>query len=312
MSFSSELKDELTKISTHNGECCKLAELTGYLITNCNLVKERNKFILRMATESSSSIRRVYSAFKRLYNITPITNIEKEEDGKEKLYELVIKNEEDLQKVFKNTLVNIDENLQIVIDDKGKIKEKDCCMKSFLRGVFLGSGSILRPDGGNHLEIVLSNIQNINFINSVLVEYGLSTKMMKRKKSYVIYLKDAESISDLLRIMGSNIGIISFEQAKVEKEFRNNINRKINFEVANLDKTAVAASEQLRDIMIIKKAKLFEKLSKNLKQIANLRVKYPEASLEKIGDMLDPKLSRSGVSHRFKKIKEIACEVEDS
>lgn len=155
-------------------------------------------------------------------------------------------------------------------------------------------------------------MQNTHFVNGVLTEFGISTKMMKRKKSLVIYLKDSEIIADFLRIIGSNKAVIEYEQAKVEKEYRNNMNRKINFEVANIDKTAVAASEQLKDIMILKEAKKFQKLPPNLKQIANLRVKYPEASLEKIGSMLEPKLSRSGVSHRFKKIKELASGVKEN
>lgn len=146
MSFSSELKEELTKVSTHNNECCKMAELAGYLITNCNIVKVNNKFVLKMVTSNSSSIRRMYSAFRRLYDVTPVTNIEKEQSGKESLYELLVENEDDLRKIFGNSLVNIDVNLQIIIDDNEKIKEKECCMKSFLRGVFLGSGSIIDPN----------------------------------------------------------------------------------------------------------------------------------------------------------------------
>ena len=146
MSFSSKLKAELSKVSTHNNECCKLAELVGYLITNCNIVRTNDKFILRVITSSSSSVRRLYNAFKSLYGITPVTNIEKENEvkpeEKEVLYELIIENDEDLKKIFSNPIINIDVNIQIVIDDTERIKAKECCMKSFLRGVFLGSGSI--------------------------------------------------------------------------------------------------------------------------------------------------------------------------
>ena len=154
-------------------------------------------------------------------------------------------------------------------------------------------------------------MQNANFVNSILTEFSILTKMMRRKKALVIYMKNAEMIADFLRIIGSNRALIEYEQAKVEKEYRNNMNRIINFEVANIDKTAVAASEQLRDIMKLKAAKKFEKLPNSLKQVANLRIKYAEASLDKIGNMLVPKLSRSGVSHRFKKIKELADEEKE-
>ena len=178
LSFSSELKEELTKVSTRNNECCKLAELAGYLITNCNIVKNKDKFILKMTTGSASSIRRMYNAFRKIYDVTPITNIEKEKENRDNLYELDIEDNNDLQKIFKNSLVNIDVNLQIVIDDNGEIKEKECCRRSFLRGVFLGSGSIIEPTSGNHLEILLSNVQNVNFINGILAEVGITAKMM--------------------------------------------------------------------------------------------------------------------------------------
>ena len=154
MSFSSELKEELSKISNHKNECCKLSELAGYLITNCNVVKENGEFILKMTTESSSAIRRVYNAFKNLYNIEPITNVANQVLNKDMLFELIVSDKMDLQRIFQNTFINIDSNLQIIVDDNGKIKEKNCCKKSFIRGVFMGGGSITSPESANHLEII--------------------------------------------------------------------------------------------------------------------------------------------------------------
>ena len=309
MSFSSELKEELSKISNHNNECCKLAELAGYLITNCNVVKENGEFVLKMTTENVSAIRRVYNAFKNLYGIEPITNVNKTNTENVSLYELTVQNKKDLQRIFSNALVNIDSNLQIIVDDYGKIKQKDCCKRSFIRGVFLGSGSITTPENSYHLEIVLNNVQNANFINGILHDIGINAKIIKRKKMTVIYIKDAEEISNFLALIGSNKGTISYEQTRVMKEYRNNVNRRINCEVANLDKTAMAASKQLNDILFLKKKNAFETLPKELKEIAKLREKYPQASFEKLGEMLEPKLSKAGVSHRFKKIATIAEEL---
>lgn len=311
MSFSSELKEELSKISNHNNECCKMAELAGYLITNCNVVKENGEFILKMTTENSSAIKRVYNAFKKIYGIEPITNVTRETTDNGMLFELYVSDKKDLQKIFENSLINIDANLQIVIDDKGKIKEKECCMKAFLRGVFLGTGSITTPENANHLEIVLNNVENANFINSILHELGVNAKIIKRKKSTVLYLKDAEEISKFLIIVGSSISLLSYEQTRVMKEYRNDMNRKINCEVANMDKVATAASNQLNDIMLIKSKNRFMELSKELQEVALLREKNPEASLEKIGEMLEQRLSKAGVSHRFKRIKQIADELRN-
>ena len=311
MSFSSELKEELSKISNHNNECCKMAELAGYLITNCNVVKENGEFILKMTTENSSAIKRVYNAFKKIYGIEPITNVTRETTDNGMLFELYVSDKKDLQKIFENSLINIDANLQIVIDDRGKIKEKECCMKAFLRGVFLGTGSIATPENANHLEIVLNNVENANFINSILHELGVNAKIIKRKKSTVLYLKDAEEISKFLIIVGSSISLLSYEQTRVMKEYRNDMNRKINCEVANMDKVATAASNQLNDIMLIKSKNRFMELSKELQDVALLREKNPEASLEKIGEMLEQRLSKAGVSHRFKRIKQIADELRN-
>ena len=311
MSFSSELKEELSKISNHNNECCKMAELAGYLITNCNVVKENGEFILKMTTENSSAIKRVYNAFKKIYGIEPITNVTRETTDNGMLFELYVSDKKDLQKIFENSLINIDANLQIEIDDKGKIKEKECCMKAFLRGVFLGTGSIATPENANHLEIVLNNVENANFINSILHELGVNAKIIKRKKSTVLYLKDAEEISKFLIIVGSSISLLSYEQTRVMKEYRNDMNRKINCEVANMDKVATAASNQLNDIMLIKSKNRFMELSKELQDVALLREKNPEASLEKIGEMLEQRLSKAGVSHRFKRIKQIADELRN-
>ena len=311
MSFSSELKEELSKISNHNNECCKMAELAGYLITNCNVVKENGEFILKMTTENSSAIKRVYNAFKKIYGIEPITNVTRETTDNGMLFELYVSDKRDLRKIFENSLINIDANLQIVIDDKGKIKEKECCMKAFLRGVFLGTGSIATPENANHLEIVLNNVENANFINSILHELGVNAKIIKRKKSTVLYLKDSEEISKFLIIVGSSISVLSYEQTRVMKEYRNDMNRKINCEVANMDKVATAASNQLNDIMLIKSKNRFMELSKELQDVALLREKNPEASLEKIGEMLESRLSKAGVSHRFKKIKQIADELRN-
>ena len=312
MSFSSDVKEELSKISNKNKECCKLSELAGYLITNCNIARNNGDFVLKMTTESESAIRRVYNAFRSLYDVTPITNIEKKIEGRDTLLELVVQDKSDLQKIFSNSWINIDVNLHIVIDTNNKIKDNECCMRSFMRGVFMGGGSVSDPKASsNHLEIVLNNEQNANFINSVLINMGISAKVMKRKKAVVIYIKDAETISEFLIMIGANKSIIEFEDARALKEYKNYSNRIDNCETANWDKTAKAASMQQKDIMDIKNAKMFEKLPLKLRQIANLRLNYPMAGLGEIGEMLDPKLSKAGVSHRFKKINEIAEEIRN-
>ena len=139
MSFSSDVKEELSKISNKNKECCKLSELAGYLITNCNIARSNGDFVLKMTTESESAIRRVYNAFRSLYDVTPITNIEKKIEGRDTLLELVVQDKSDLQKIFSNSWINIDVNLHIVIDTNNKIKDNHAyAIVNFKEGFLLG------------------------------------------------------------------------------------------------------------------------------------------------------------------------------
>ena len=148
-----------------------------------------------------------------------------------------------------------------------------------------------------------------SFINKVINELWINSKVIKRKKDYVIYLKGAEDISTFLALIGANKGTLEFEETRVIKDMRNRINRLNNFENANFEKTVDAGLGQIDDIDVIKKNRKFEKLPDGLKQLARLRMSYKDATLEELGNMLEPKLSRAGVSHRFKKIKEIANEL---
>lgn len=310
MSFSSDIKAELTKV-VNKDDTCKLAELAGFMITNCIVTKEDDEFILRMSTESAATIRRAYNSFKAFYGITASTNIEKERNLKDNLYQLKISDKRDLEKIFKDSFINIDVTMQIVIDDKDQIRQSDDAKKAFLRGVFIGAGSVVNPNTRYHLEIGVNNHDNALFINSMIQEMGINGKIMKRKKGFVIYLKGAESISTFLATIGANRGTLSFEETRVIKEMRNKINRLNNFENANFDKTVDASLTQLEDIAVIKKNRKFEKMPEGLKQLAKLRLSYKEATLEELGNMLEPKMSRAGVSHRFKKIKQIADELRN-
>lgn len=305
MSFSSDIKEELTKV-VNKEDNCKLAELAGFMITNCIITREGEEFILKMSTESSATIKRAYNFFKSFYGITTVTNIEKEKNQKENLYQLKISDKNDLEKIFKDSFININVALQVVIDDKDIIRQNDMTIKAFLRGVFIGAGSMVNPNTRYHLEIVANNNDNALFINSMIQELGINGKIIKRKKDYVIYLKEADAISTFLAAIGANRGTLSFEETRVIKDMRNQINRINNFENANFDKTLDASLMQIEDINLIKKNRYFQKMPEPLKELARLRLSYKEATLEELGNMLEPKLSRAGVSHRFKKIKEIA------
>ena len=272
MSFSSTVKEELTKIVVKD-ESQRKSELAGFMITNCIVAKENGEFILRMATENEFAIRRVYTTLKVQYGITAKSNVERPKiPGAEPLYHLKIFDKNDLKVLFNESFLNINEKLQIVLSDNSIIVQDAECQKAFLRGAFLGTGSIANPNSRYHLEIVVNNQDNAIFINEIIESFDIQSKMMKRKKDFIIYLKGAESISNFLAAISSNQGTLKFEETRVIKEVRNNINRVSNFENANFDKTVDASLGQLEDIMLIRKSRKFSKLPEHLKEVARLRM----------------------------------------
>jgi DNA-binding protein WhiA len=309
MSFSTDVKAELTKISS-KGKKQSIAELIGFMITNCTVTLEDGKYILKMSTENEYAIRRVYTFLKAYFDITAKSNVERPKaPDEEPLYHLKIVNSDDIKKIFDESYININEKLQIELNDNSFVENDEECKRAFLRGVFLGSGSITNPDIRYHLEMVINNHNSALILNEMIESFDVKSKMTKRKKDFIIYIKGAESISTFLAVIGANKGTLKFEETRVIKEVRNNINRKSNFENANFDKTVDASLIEIEDILLIKKKRKFTKLPDNLKELAKLRMSYKEATFEELGNMLTPTLSRAGVSHRFKKIHEIAEEI---
>ncbi len=309
MSFSTDVKAELTKIAVKDKKLSK-AELIGFIITNCVVTLQDGEYILKMSTENEYAIRRTYTFLKACFDISAKSNVERPKSpNEETLYHLKITNKEDLKKIFDERFININEKLQIVLNEKDEIEQSDDCKRAFLRGVFLGSGSIANPDSRYHLEMAINNHGNALFINEMIEFFEINSKMTKRKKDFVIYIKGAESISTFLAVIGANSGTLKFEETRVIKEVRNNVNRKTNFENANFDKTVDASLIEIADIALLKKKRKFTTLPETLIELAKLRMSYKEATFEELGKMLTPPLSRAGVSHRFKKIHEIAEEI---
>ncbi len=175
-----------------------------------------------------------------------------------------------------------------------------------IREAFLKSGSINDPNKEYHLEIIFKLKRKADEINIMLKELNINSKIITRNKKYVIYIKDGEEISKFLALIGANNAVIKFEEIRVIKDMKNKVNRKVNYETANLNKTIDAAVKQIEDIKLIKARNEFIKLPDGLKELANLRIENPESSLTELGKMLSKPLSKSGVNHRLLKLKEIA------
>lgn len=286
MSFSFNIKEELSKMNNLSNKEAVRAEFIGYLISN-NITVTKNK--IKYSTENEYNINRLN---KILNNMNIDYNIELQG----KVYSIAFKKQE-----F-DYLEYIDNTLQI----KQNEFKNELIYKGIVRGSFLGGGSLNNPKNKYHLETVFSTKNNAEFILDILKQFNIEAKLLERVKSYSIYIKEAEEISKYLALIGAYKAVLEFEQIRVVRETRNNINRLVNCETANLNKTINASVEQIHAIKYLKKIGKFDDLSDNLKEIANIRIKNPDANLKELGQMLENPIGKSGVNHRLKKICEIA------
>lgn len=280
MSFSTDIKEELSKISNLANKAYVKAEMYGYLATN-NIIEEKG--CIKFSTESQYNINR----FGKLLNNLKIVKYNINIIGKN--FGVTISKQES------NLLKDIFNNYEIQEDDE---------QKAFIRGAFLGGGSINNPKNKYHLEIILKNLEIAEKIISILHKYDINFKILNSNKlnKYSIYLKDGEDISKFLAFIGASKAVIKFEEIRVYRDMRNNVNRLVNCETANLSKTVDAAIKQIEIINKLKENGKFNELSDNLKELANLRIKNPEASLIELGKMLKEPIGKSGVNYRMKKI----------
>lgn len=298
MSFSSELKESLSKISNlANKEIVKY-ELIGYLIsnnTNCTNKK------ISYSTVNEYNINR----FSKL--ISNVNIFDFKIDLKGKIYTIKFDKIENLEEIrYKDKSIILSDFLEDYFNNISVLKEnEDMLIKALIRGIFLGSGSINNPENKYHLEIILSTLSNAQNIKNILDKFEIHMKILNRKNGYSLYLKDADEISKFLAFIGANSAVLKFEEIRVIRDMKNNINRKVNCETANIKKTVNAAVKQIEAIKKLQKARKFDKLPENLKEIAILRLENPDASLIELGKMLKKPLGKSGVNHRLKQIEEL-------
>ena len=288
MSFSSDLKEELSKINNLNKKDEVKYELIGYLISKNTTVVKNN---VRFATGSEYNINR----FSKLLRNLDIDN-KIEFDGKS--FIITFKTKNILSEVeINNKYLNI-KNTNI---------EKENYKRAIVRGTFLGAGSINNPSKTYHLEINLSTLENLKFLYEILKQCNIKCKKLENK--YSIYFKDGEEISSVIALLGANSSVLKFEDIRVKKEMNGKVNRIVNCQTANLNKTLNASIEQVEAIKKIQKANKFNCLEDNLKEIALLRLEYPDISLVELGKKLNNPLGKSGVNYRLKRIIKIAEEL---
>lgn len=280
MSFSSEVKEELSRLNTFGNKNLIYSELYGYILSG-NVKAIKNK--INFSTNSEYNINRFGKILSKL-----------EIDYKIKIQ-------------GNNYIITCNKELLNFKDmQTSTVEEK----RAVIRGAFMGGGLINNPNSKYHLEITFNSEENQKIIQDIISDFNITTKSLVRKNGYSLYIKEGEIISDFLAVIGANTAVIRYEEIRVIKDKRNNINRIVNCETANLNKTIEASVLQVQAINLIKSKKKFDDLPDNLKEIAELRLKNPDANLVELGEMLGTPISKSGVNHRLNKILEIAKELE--
>lgn len=282
-SFSAKVKEELTGVLSNHKHCRK-AELTGMFQYGGQIGRvESDCYTIGFHTENAEVSKKGFTLLRKTFNIDIDKNL-----SEQQLFAFL----EKVDALERESLENITDRV--------------CCKRAFIRGVFLAVGSISDPEKGYHLEFVCEEEEQADFLRNVLTTFELETKIVERKQHFVVYLKEGAAIVDLLNVMEAHVALMELENLRILKEVRNTVNRRVNCETANINKTVNAAAKQLEDIQYIDKHKGLASLPDNLYEMARIRLEYPEAALKELGEMLVPPVGKSGVNHRLRKISEYA------
>ena len=295
MSFSGTVKEELAEhIST--ARHCQLAELAALIQFGGRTDKERKHLLFEAENEAVE--RKYFTLLRKTFNIEAIMY---EKDGR-------IPDDAAQEKLVRALYLAGEDGdiLELGRPVNALLIKNTCCARAYLRGAFLCVGSMSDPEKSYHLEFVCGNREQAQQLRDVIQEFQIEAKIIKRKKYDVVYLKEGSGIVDLLNVMEAHVSLMNLENLRIVKEMRNSINRRVNCETANISKTVTAASKQIEDIVLIRDKYGFENLPENLRQMAEVRLEYPDAALKELGEYLDPKVGKSGVNHRLRRLGEIA------
>ncbi|WP_026662175.1 DNA-binding protein WhiA [Butyrivibrio proteoclasticus] len=309
MSFSLEVKEELSK---HIGSSrhCQLAEIAA-IIDGAGFIRadEDGKLALYLQDDNPLVVRKFFTLLRKAFNIgtsilEDVPNIK--ENGR--IYRPVIVDGKDLHSVLGAIrMIDTEGHIRDISDGMSpQVTRNSCCKRAFLRDSFMCLGSISDPNKGYHLEYVCDRRQQAENLQEMIESFDIKAMIVRRKKYYVLYIKEGAGIVDLLNIMEAPVSLMNLENLRIVKEMRNSINRRVNCEVANITKTVNAATKQIEDITYLRDHYGFENLPVNLREMAEVRLEHPDSTLLELGRFLDPEVGKSGVNHRLRKLSELA------
>lgn len=308
MSFSKKVKDELLErypLARH----CMLAELAAITL-GCGGVTWGEDGIqeLEICTENEALARKYLALLQKIFEITNAEFQERKSNARAKGngWCVILRPESGVRRVCQAIKMEPSASGRDGFSINPLIVQNTCCKRAYIRGGFLAGGSLSDPQKAYHFEIVFSSAEKAEQMKRVIGSFFIEAKVIQRKKYFVLYVKEGSQIVDLLNIMEAHLALMELENVRILKEVRNGVNRQVNCEAANINKTVQAAAKQLDDIIYIRDSIGFGRLAEGLREVAGLRLEYPEASLKELGEMLAVPLGKSGVNHRLKRLSGIA------
>ena len=298
MSFSGNVKEELAA-HVSSARHCQLAELAALLLFGGGVCDGGKHLCLD--TENDAVARKCFTLLRKTFNIETVMR------GKHSL----IPDDKTERRVIQALHLAGEEigGIEMTGLVSSLLVKSSCCARAYLRGAFLSVGSMSDPKKSYHLEFVCDEKAQAVQLQEMLLEFQIEARIIGRKKYHVVYLKEGAGIVDLLNVMGAHVSLMELENMRILKEMRNSINRRVNCETANISKTVTAAGRQIEDILLIRDRYGFENLPDNLRQMAEVRLEYPDAALKELGGYLEPVVGKSGVNHRLRRLSEIADKI---
>lgn len=287
MSFSGDVKEELVKVLPGENHC-RMAELSALLKFYAKIEKNPSYKII-LPGENTYAQRKCFTLLNKTFNIR--ADISQEAEGLKKTQELT-----GVDAVFE----------KLDMDSPMNLLDRECCKRAYLRGVFLATGFINDPAKAYHFEVLSQEEEYTKLLTYLLSQFNINPKRSVRKKRDVIYLKEAEGIIDVLSVLGAHKSMMDMANARIVRNVRNEVNRRNNCDTANITKAVNAAAKEIEDILFLKNTIGLDALPDTLREIAVLRLEYPESSFTELGKLLDPPVGKSGVNHRLRKISEFA------
>jgi cell division protein WhiA len=308
VSFAAQTKKELTMVEAD--VCCEVAELSALIRMNGSVQLSNRKVILDISTENAAIARRIYTLIKKQFDVhTELLVRKKMRLKKNNVY--MVRIPVRVQEILAELKI-VSEGFVFNQGIDKEIIKKPCCKRSYLRGAFLAGGSVNNPEGSSyHLEIATLYEEHCQSLVELANRFDLNARCIERKKGFIFYIKEGEKIIELLSIIGAHQALFKFEDVRIMRDMRNSVNRIVNCETANLNKTIGAAVRQIDNIKLLQKEIGLENLPDKLREVAEVRLAHPDINLKELGDLLKGAVSKSGVNHRLRKIDELAEKIRN-